>query len=84
MLDVIGVPRDAPVAKLLHAGKITENNLRKLLGNTMSIPCVGTALLYVVCSARPRSEDSLFSQLASANRCESRGREGGYGGREGG
>ena len=65
MLDVIGVPQDAPVAKLLHAGKLSDNVLRKLLGNTMAIPCVGTALLYVLCCCRSRTPSTFLKASSS-------------------
>ena len=58
-LDVIGVPQDSPLAKLLRAGKLSDGTLRKLMGNTMSIPCVGTALLYVLCCC-PAKRQSCF------------------------
>ena len=57
LLDVIGVPRSSPLGKLVQDGKISSNALRKVMGNTMAISCVGTVLLYVVCSTRVMTDD---------------------------
>ena len=52
VLDVMGVPRDSPLGDMLRSGLVSEASLRKLLGNTMAISCMGTVLLYVVCHAK--------------------------------
>ena len=72
---MIGVPRSSPLGKLVQDGKISSNALRKVMGNTMAISCVGTVLLYVVCSTRVKTDDDgpdAYSAFAAGSSRSSR------------